>query len=362
MEHTGDEGMNEGQKTKKFGIGIAGCGNISDTHADAVSALKSCKLVGACTRNPGRLDTFCNKYSLSGFTSYDEFLDHPGLDIVSVCTPTGTHLDYGKMAAKAGKHVIVEKPIEITVDRGRSLVDACRQNDVKLAVIYQNRFIDEVVRMKQMLDQGELGDVFMVSASVKWFRDQQYYSESNWRGTFKLDGGGVVINQSVHTVDLLQWLVGDVESIYAFTGTFTHENIEAEDNAVAAMKFKNGTIGVFEASTSIDPPRERKIEMNGTAGTLILEGDNFFLKTAKTNEKNSEIQSKPSGAAGPLDGLTYKNHLKQYAQIISAISSNSEPVVSGEESLKSLAVVEALYQSANNGKPVLVDDILVKSN
>jgi len=134
---------------EKIKIGIVGCGDISEIHADAVSTLKSCRLVAACTRNPERLDSFCKRYSTLGYTSYDEFLNHPGLDIVSICTPTGTHLDYGKMAAEAGKHVIVEKPIEITVSRGRSLIDSCRQNNVKLAVIYQNRFIDAAVRMKQ---------------------------------------------------------------------------------------------------------------------------------------------------------------------------------------------------------------------
>lgn len=344
---------------KKYGIGIVGCGNISDTHAVSVAALKSGRLVAACTRNPDRLEAFCKKHRISGFTSYSEFLNCPGLEIVSICTPTGTHLDYGKRAAEAGKHVIVEKPIEITVARGKSLVNTCRQHNVKLAVIYQNRFIDVAVRMKQILENGETGKVFMTNASVKWFRDQQYYSESEWRGTFSLDGGGAVINQSVHTIDLLQWLLGDVESIYAFTGTFTHDDLEAEDNAVAAMKFKNGVIGVFEASTSIQPPQERRIEINGTSGTVIIEGENLFLKTNQTESEKNLVNHKSAGVAGPLDGLTYKDHLKQYQQVIKAISDDSEPVVSGEESLKSLAVVEALYQSAKTNKPVFVDEILL---
>lgn len=343
---------------KKLGIGIVGCGNISDTHANAVFALNPCKLLAACTRNSERLNSFCNRYSINGFTSYNEFLNHPGLDVVSICTPTGTHFDYGKKAAEAGKHVIVEKPIEITVARGKSLIDACRQNNVKLAVIYQNRFIDAAVKMKQVLEKGEIGNVFMTHASVKWFRNQQYYSESGWRGTFMLDGGGAVINQSVHTIDLLQWLLGDVESIYAYTGTFTHGNLETEDNAVAAMKFKNGVIGVFEASTSIQPPQERRIEINGTIGTVILAGESLFLETKQPEKDKRTVKSKSAGASAPLDGLTYKDHLKQYEQIIEAISTDNEPVVSGEDSLKSLAVVEALYQSAKTEMPVFANRIL----
>lgn len=344
----------------KLGIGIVGCGNISDIHADAISAMESCDLVSACTRNIERLNSFSSKYSVTPYQSYDEFLTDPNLDIVTICTPSGTHFDYGKKAAQAGKHVIVEKPIEITLERGLMLVEACRKKNVKLAVIYQNRFIDNVVKMKKILDKGIIGNVFMASASVKWYRDQHYYNESGWRGTLKLDGGGAVINQSIHTIDLLQWMLGDMESIYAYTVNSTHDGIEAEDNAVAAMKFKNGSIGVFQASTSILPAQERTIELNGTKGTLLLRGDKLFLK--EDNEKVESLESpKPVGASDPLDGLDYENHLKQYKQIIHSILADTEPVVSGEESLKSLAVVEAIYQSAKKRKPVSIDSISPKS-
>ncbi|CAN5463966.1 Gfo/Idh/MocA family oxidoreductase [soil metagenome] len=347
--------------SKKLGIGIVGCGNISDTHADAISALDSCDLVAACTRNPERLDSFCDKYSITPYPSYDEFLTDPGLDIVTICTPSGTHLDYGKKAANAGKHVIVEKPIEVTLERGKKLVETCRKNKVKLAVIYQNRFIDSVVKMKKILDEGGIGKVFMASAAVKWFRDQNYYNKSGWRGTFSLDGGGAVINQSIHTIDLLQWMLGDMESIFAYTTNSTHDGIEAEDNSVAAMQFSNGPIGVFQASTSIVPPQERTIEINGVSGTLLLEGNVLSLKTDLKEIDSKKAQSKSAGASDPLDGLSYKDHFKQYEQIINAITTNGNPVVSGEESLKSLAVVEAIYQSAKKRKPVSIDSILPKS-
>ncbi len=348
-------------KSKKPGIGIVGCGNISDTHADAISALDSCDLVAACTRNPERLELFCDKYSIAPYQSYDEFLSDPSLDIVSICTPSGTHLDYGKKAAEAGKHVIVEKPIEVTLKRGVKLVEACRKNKIKLAVIYQNRFIDSAVKMKKILDEGGIGEIFMASAAVKWFRDQKYYSQSGWRGTFSLDGGGAVINQSIHTIDLLQWMLGDMESIYAYTVNSTHDSIEAEDNAVAAMQFKNGPIGVFQASTSIVPSQERRIEINGVSGTLVLEGNALSQNTGQKRIENTKAQSKSAGASDPLEGLSYKDHLKQYEQIINAITTDGTPVVSGEESLKSLAVVEAIYQSAKKRKPVFIDSLLPES-
>lgn len=349
--------MEKSAKKEIWNIGIVGCGNISDIHAGTVSALTNCNLAAACTRNPDRLKAFCNTHSTTGYTSYEEFLAHSNLDVVVICTPSGTHLDYGSKAALAGKHVIVEKPIEVSVERGLKLVQACRISSVKLAVIYQNRFIDSVVEMKRYLDQDKIGEVFMASASVKWFRDQKYYNQSDWRGTLNLDGGGAVINQSIHTIDLLQWMLGDIESIHAYTANANHSDIEAEDNATATMRFKNGAIAVFQASTSIVPAQERTIELNGKKGTLILRGDKLSIKTG-TEIADSPLPSKATGASGPLDGLSYKNHLKQYEQIIGAISNDLEPFVSGEESLKSLAVVEAIYKSAKNRNPVNLNRIL----
>ena len=344
-------------KGNKIDIGIVGCGNISDTHAEAINASEFGNLVAVCTRNPDRLRSFSNKYSIPGYHSYDEFLKNPNLDVVSICTPSGTHLNYGKKAAEAGKHVIVEKPIEINVARGFSLVEACRKYTVKLAVIYQNRFIESVVRMKEILGKNGIGKPFMASASVKWFRDKQYYSQSDWRGTFKLDGGGAVINQSIHTIDLLQWLLGDVESVYAYTINSTHEDIEAEDNAIAVLKFLNETICVFQASTSIVPSQDRRIEVNGKKGTLILEGDNLTMVDDHKKTNLAKSHSSSAGAASPLDGLTFKNHLKQYEKILNAINNSGEMVISGEESLKSLAVVEAIYKSSKINQPVCINSI-----
>ncbi|SMO62719.1 Gfo/Idh/MocA family protein [Fodinibius sediminis] len=349
--------MNTEQNT--YGIGIVGCGNISETHAEAIIRTGRGQLIAAHSRTEQTVEAFSSKYDISGYTSFHEFLKAPDLDVVVICTPTGTHLDYGQAAAEAGKHVIVEKPIEITVARGQSLIDSCKDNEVKLAVIYQSRFIDDVKKMKELVDNKTVGDVVMASASVKWFRDQEYYSGSSWRGTFELDGGGAVINQSIHTIDLLQWFVGGVKSIAAFKGTFTHEGIEAEDNAVACLEFNNGAIGVFEASTSITPPQDRTVEINGTKGTLLLEGDRL-QKTLQdqSGEPKQDSPGDAAGAASPLAGMTFKNHKNQYDAILDAFHSDTAPVVSGEDSLQSLAIVEALYTSADKQEVIYIDDIL----
>jgi UDP-N-acetyl-2-amino-2-deoxyglucuronate dehydrogenase len=339
-----------------YGMGVVGCGSISDTHADAIQHTSKGKLVSAYSRTGTNRDRFCLKYNVAGFDDYSAFLQQSDLDIVVICTPTGTHLDYGVAAAKAGKHVVVEKPVETTVNRGRELIESCADNDVKLAVIYQNRFLDEILDMKQFLENGGLGDIFMAKGSVMWYRDQEYYSGSNWRGTFTYDGGGAVINQSIHTIDLLQWLMGGVQSVQGVKGTYTHD-IEAEDNAVAVFRYKNGAIGTFEASTSINPPNERRIEIYGTNGTAILEGDRFTVKRAGEKEKSSGSEAS-AGASSPLAGLGFENHKKQYDNILSAIRAGNDPPVSGKESLQSLAVVEAIYLSAEKGEPVHIDSLL----
>jgi predicted dehydrogenase len=348
--------METNQKT--YNIGIVGCGNISDTHAEAIVKTAKGRLIGAHSRTQSTLDAFCEQYDITAYPSYEKFLANPDLDIVVISTPTGTHLDYGKLAAEAGKHVIVEKPIERDVQRGYLLIQACKENDVKLAVIYQNRFIDAAQRMKESIAHGDIGRPFMVRGSVKWFREEAYYKGS-WHGTYELDGGGVVINQSIHTIDLLQWFMGPVESILAFKDTFTHDkSMGAEDSAVACLRFKNGAIGVFEASTSTVPPQKRKIEINGSKGTAVLEGDMFHKQIGGDEQKDKKESTEAVGAASPLAGMTAQNHQRQYEQILHAFQNNTKPIVSGEESLQSLAIVEALYESANCKKPVAIEELL----
>lgn len=328
-------------------IGIAGLGNIAATHARAINTLDSARIVAACSRSENNRIPFGQQFQIPVYADYDELLAHPGLHAVSICTPSGTHLDYGIKAAEAGKHVIVEKPIEVTVQRGKKLVECCRQNGVKLAVIYQNRFVEGAMQMKQAIDSGAIGKPVLVRASVKWFRDQDYYKKSNWRGTLALDGGGAVINQAVHTVDLLVWLLGDVASLAAFKDTITHSGIEAEDNAIAVMKLENGALAVFEASTSVVPAQPRYIEINGTKGTARLEGDRFSIENGASGELQKENPGQASGADSPLAGLKDQPHEDQFREIISAIIEGREPVVSGEESLTSLAIVESIYRSAD---------------
>ena len=246
----------------KLRIGIVGCGVIADIQAQAIRKSRNTELVSAFSRSKKNAHSFGEKYKIPRSTDWEQFISDPDMDAVSICTPNGNHLDYGEKAARAGKHVIVEKPIEVTLKRAKRLIDVCKGEGVQLAVIFQSRFMPQIQNLKQQLDNNVIGKLFMGDAYVKWFRSQEYYDSGMWRGTLKLDGGGALINQSIHTIDLLQWFMGDVESIYGQTGTFTHDNIEGEDNAVATLRFKNGAIGVIEGSTSVQPSRSRRIELH----------------------------------------------------------------------------------------------------
>jgi UDP-N-acetyl-2-amino-2-deoxyglucuronate dehydrogenase len=330
-------------------FGIAGLGNIAATHAKAIQSIENAGLSAAFSRSEANRNRFSDLFGVPVYSAFDELLSNVPLDAVVICTPSGTHLEYGKTAAEAGKHVIVEKPIEVTVARGKELIHTCTSNGVKLAVIYQNRFLDGAIQLKKVIEEGVIGEPVMVRASVKWFRDLKYYKDSGWRGTHKMDGGGAVINQAIHTIDLLIWILGDIEELSAVKGTLTHQGIEAEDNAVAILQFKNGAMGVFEASTSVVPAQPRLIEINGTLGTAILQDDQFRL-IFDDNKEATDVQktSGGAGAADPLSGLQENLHARQYELVTEAILNNRPPEVSGGDALRSLAVAEAIYKSADN--------------
>lgn len=347
---------------KKTGIGIVGLGNIAATHANAIRGLENTDLIAGCSRSEANCKRFSDSFDVPVISDYDEFLSLEQLDTVTICTPSGTHLDYGIKAAEAGKNLIIEKPIEISVKRGQELIDCCQKNGVKLAVIYQNRFTEGAIQIKKAVDNGVVGEVIMARATVKWYRDQEYYQGSDWRGTLDMDGGGAVINQSIHTVDLLVWILGNVVKLSGFNATRTHPGIEAEDNAVAIMEFEKGTLGVFEASTSIVPAQPRLIEINGTKGTAVLEDDVFELITKDSKKNSSQAEKKSAaGADDPLAGMSSIHHQKQYEQILNAFRSGNTPIVSGKDSLRSLAVVEALYNSSNHNDVVNLNEF-IKSN
>ncbi|HYE75408.1 MAG TPA: Gfo/Idh/MocA family oxidoreductase [Blastocatellia bacterium] len=333
----------------EIGVGIVGTGMIGKVHAEAIQSIPNAKLVAVCGRNPERTKSFADKFGATAYTDLDQFLAHPNLQLVSICTPNGMHLEPGACAAQAAKHVIVEKPIEINLARADELISACDQAGVKLGVIYQSRFLADIQRIKQAIEQNKLGRLMLCDAYVKWYRSPEYYADS-WHGNLKLDGGGALINQAIHTVDLLQWIVGLPETVFAMKGSLRYK-IEGEDTLVATMKFPDGALGVIEAATSVKPGYKRRLEISGEKGTIVLDGDVISVWDIEGDDYQvSKGEQLTDGSANPA-AIATEGHRRQIEDMVKAIIENRDPVVTGREGRKSLELVEAIYRSADSGQP-----------
>jgi predicted dehydrogenase len=292
-------------------------------------------------------------------------LKRDDIDIVSILTPSGMHADIAIDAARAGKHVIVEKPMDITLEKAHAMIHVCRDTGKKLTVISQRRFDPSTARVKEDIDNGKFGRMVLGQAAVNWYRSQAYYDSGDWRGTWAFDGGGALMNQSIHTIDLLQYFMGPVESVCAHTATLAHERIEVEDVAVATVKFRNGALGTIVGTTSAFPGLSTRLELFGTHGTAVIENDklthNYFRSEEEQgkmygggsviNLANDKPSSDGTGAADPA-AISGNPHRLQILDMINAIRENREPTVNGEEGLKPLKIILAIYKSAKTGQPV----------
>ena len=239
------------ENTVKFGI--IGTGAIAAMHAKALEACEKAELVSVFDKVTERAAKFAEQYEVRAIDDFEKFLADPEIDAVTVATPTGIHGQVALPAAKAGKHILCEKPLDITLEKADAIIDACDDNDVILSAVFQSRYGSAVEAIKEAVDAGRLGKMVLANTHIHWFRSQEYYDSAGWRGTWELDGGGALMNQSIHNIDLLLYLNGDPAEVFAYTDTLTHEGIEVEDTAVAGIKFKNGSLGTIEASTSCAP-------------------------------------------------------------------------------------------------------------
>jgi predicted dehydrogenase len=352
----------------EHGFGIIGCGMIAEYHTRAINEIDGARVVAAFSRNPANGAKIAGMAAPRGecrvYDDLDAMLAHPGLDVVCICTPSGAHLEPAVAAARAGKHVVVEKPLEITLPRCDAMLEACEANGVRIAAIFPSRFSKANVALKQAIDAGRFGRLTLGDTYVKWWRTQQYYDSGGWRGTWELDGGGALMNQAIHNVDLLQWLMGDVESVQALTATLSHERIEVEDTAVAALRFRNGALGVIEAATSCYPGLLKRTEIHGSDGSARVEQDDITLWSFR-EERPEDADLRPQGnavsggAADPRD-ISHAGHREQIADFLRAIDSGGRPRVDGPEGRKAVEIIRAIYRSARTGAAVrlpLTDDV-----
>ena len=346
-----------------FGFGIVGCGMVADFHARAVCAMTGGHLCAVFSRRQANADRLARQYGAAAYTNYRAFLKHPGLEIVTIATPSGAHLEPAAAAARAGKHVVCEKPLEVTLERVDRMIRVCQKNQVMLAAIFQRRFLDAVRYFKQAVDAGRLGTVSLADAYIKWHRTQEYYDSAAWRGTWKLDGGGALINQSIHTVDLLYHLAGDVEWVCAFADRRIHHRIETEDNAVAVLKFASGALGVIEGSTACYAPQGHaaEVHMCGSDGSIFMRDNGFTVwqfrqvqpVDRKIHQRFMALGDRPGAGAADPAAIDFSLHQRVFEDAVKAISQRTAPMVDGLEGRKAVEIILAIYRSAlAGGKPV----------
>ena len=332
-------------------VGILGSGNISATHARAAHSLAGVTVVAVCSRTGASAQTLAGEVGAAVYDDLNRFLAHRPMDIVAIGTPSGLHAEQAIAAVRAGLHALVEKPLDLSTTRIDALIAEADRARAIVGVCFQDRVTPDLVAVKRFIDAGRLGRPVMGSASVKWFRDPEYYARSSWRGTRALDGGGALMNQGIHSVDLLQWLFGAVARVHARTATRLHD-IEVEDTAAAVLEFTSGAVGTFEASTAVSPGYPRRMELTGTEGTLVIEDSR--LVRADVRDRGHLMIAGPAPAASAVSPAVadLAPHRRLFEDFFDAVRSGRSPACDAREGRRSLAVVEAMYAASRSGRAV----------
>lgn len=340
---------------KNIGFGIIGSGVIGKTHAEAVRAVEGAQLVMVCDKEEEKAKEVAQNNGTLWCKDYHELLKNPDVHIVNICTPTGFHAEPTIAALEAGKHVLVEKPMEINLGRTDKMIAAAQKANRYLGVIFQYRFLPAMQYLKKSIDSGLLGNITLGEATVKWYRSPDYFKVAPWRGTFDYDGGGALMNQGVHFIDLLLYLLGPIESVMAYSDTLL-QPIEVEDTAVVCLRFKSGALGVIQATTTACPRLFDRIEIAGTKGSVLIEdGDLRFKYFAKEDGEDVGLYGlKKAGlkVAETVELSEPLGHFVQISDFVTAVKENRPPIIDGEEGQRALVVIDAAYQSARTGKKI----------
>ena len=343
---------------EKIGFGIIGLGNVAKTQAYALEHSAYCYLAAVYSPSMEKGMYYSEQYRCRHYTDLSAFLSDRSVSVVVISTPSGLHRDIALECLRAGKHILVEKPLEITVERGEEIVREGKRRGLLVGGIFQNRFYDAAMKIRTAIDSGRFVRIVMLEASCKWLRDQNYYDSGAWRGTKEIDGGGCLMNQAIHAVDLLQWFGGDVVSVSGSIATTAHERIDVEDNGAAVVDFRSGAVGIINASTSIYPGFSRRIEILGTEGSAVMEDEALTVwkfrseteEDERIREKYSFIQS--SGASSSATDLNYIGHMRQFDDFSSAVTGDGKLLVDGEEALKAVRIIRGIYRSAEEGRRI----------
>lgn len=339
-------------------FGIIGAGMIGQFHAKAMTAMSGGDLHSVFDLRLESAEKLASDYSAKAHDQIADFLADPELEIVTIGTPSGAHFDPAMAAIAAGKHVIIEKPLEITTERIDQMMHTAKQNSVTLAAVLNRRFHPGMDAFKAASDGGRFGKLTSASAYVKWYRDQAYYDSAGWRGTWALDGGGALMNQSIHTIDALIYLAGSVKSVQANTACLAHTDIEVEDIAVAILEFENGARGVIEGSTCTwsKDGHPARVQLAGTEGSVFLADEafeiwDFMNETEEDEQVRSQFMKGAEAGLGANDptAINFYQHQRNFEEVVAAIKEGREPSTSASEARKSVELIQAIYKSAQNG-------------
>lgn len=331
-----------------FRWGIVGCGNIAHFHAKAIQELERARLVACTSRSEGAAKKFAQEFQICWYPNLNELLDN--VDIISVCTPSGSRKDIVLEAARRGVHVITEKPLEVSLAAIDLMLEAVEKHGIILGCVFQSRFGKAEQELKRLLDAGEFGRIVLGEVDVRWFRSQEYYESANWRGTWKYDGGGALMNQSIHSVDLLQWYLGLVVRVFGWTKTLVRR-IEVEDTAVAVLEFQSGALGVIKGCTSVAPGFARKIGIYGAGGSAEIVGETLVRYGFHASKGEVLVAEEGDPSSDPM-AFPYQNHKRQLADFLNAVREGRPPLVDGKEARKAVEIILAIYKASEEGRVV----------
>ncbi len=329
----------------KIKFAIVGTGSIAPIHVQAISSIEDAEVVAIVGNSAAKAQELADKYNCDWYNGYQEMLKRTDINAVAICTPNGLHAELGLQAALAGKHVIIEKPIDISLEKADVLINTCQAQGVKLGVIFQRRYSQGVMELKKLLDQGKLGKLIFGGCYIKLYRSQAYYDSGIWRGTWAMDGGGVLMNQGIHYIDMLQFLAGSVAEVTGHCGTFGHTGLEVEDTASASIKFQSGALGVIEGTTCAYPGLVSRVDIYGTEGSAVIENDVLtFVQLQSGYEYRAGSSTDNAGVSSP--DISCECHQRQYQEIVTAIRQNRQLSIDGVEGRKALEIILAIYKSA----------------
>ncbi|MNM15002.1 putative oxidoreductase YhhX [compost metagenome] len=338
---------------RDWGFGIIGCGSIAGFHRAAIHSLDNARLVGVASRSGARAKAFALESGhCECWSDYRQLLEHPGIDIVCVTTESGSHFQVGQQVLLAGKHAIIEKPLAMKAEEARRLTGLAADRGLSLSVVSQRRFEPQVAAIKRAVDAGKLGRLLYIEAGTPYYRTQEYYDQSEWRGTFAMDGGALM-NQGIHQIDLMLWMAGPVSSVYGQVATLAHR-MEAEDTGTAIVRFVNGAIGTIMASTSMKPGFPPYLHLYGEKGSVKLSGSSIVQWSVEGEPSPSpvfESSLETDGSSNPLD-ISPMHHKRQFEALLQALDQGNDPPVSGGEGALAVELIEAIYASSASGKEI----------